>query len=300
MIKTKFILVFFLLLIFVGCSTRFETPVTTENHTTIYPPKNSKDIIATIEFGTRLSKKTGDVLKPDSVFSIKADSKLYTVIKLKNREYNFNKELQFHIDWLEQNGSLLYRKQVDFENGDSSNSILSSISITPDKRQAGDYKLRVYLFRELIAEKEFVLDTTKYEPPVEKIIEKEKPKPVIAAHIILCRKISKKTGKLIGEGTSFEIKKKNKVLALVKLKNLPVAGNIKLKFYIDWIGSNDSSLFRKKTDLIVKDSTATIESSISIPPDKREQGNYTVKVYLSKNLLAQKKFELIKPVKKHK
>ena len=232
--------------------------------------------------------------------SIKADSKLYTVIKLKNREYNFNKELQFHIDWLEQNGSLLYRKQVDFENGDSSNSILSFISITPDKRQAGDYKLRVYLFRELIAEKEFVLDTTKYEPPVEKIIEKEKPKPVIAAHIILCRKISKKTGKLIGEGTSFEIKKKNKVLALVKLKNLPVAGNIKLKFYIDWIGSNDSSLFRKKTDLIVKDSTATIESSISIPPDKREQGNYTVKVYLSKNLLAQKKFELIKPVKKHK
>jgi hypothetical protein len=297
--KTNFILVFLLLLIFAGCSTRFETPVTTENHTTIYPPKNSKDVVATIEFGTRLSKKTGDILKPDSVFYIKPDSKLYAVIKLENREYNFNKELQFHIDWLEQDGSLLYRKQVDFGKSDSSNSILSSISISSDKRQVGEYKLKVYLFRELIAEKEFILDTTKREPPVEKIIVKEKPKPVIA-HIILCRKINKKTGKLIGEGASFEIKKKNKVLALVKLNNLPAAENKKLKFYIDWIGPNDSSLFRKKIDLIAKDSAAIIESSISVYPDKREPGNYAVRIYLSKNLLVQKKFELVKPEKKQK
>ena len=297
MSRTNFILIFISVLIFAGCSTRYETPVITENHTIIYPPKNSNDIIATIEFGTKLSKKTGNVLKPDSVFSIQEDSKIYAVIDLENRKHNINKELQFQIDWLEQDGSLLYRKQVDFEKNDSSNSILSSISVSPEKRQAGKYELRVYFFRELIAEKSFKLDTVKHELPVEQIKQIENRKPVVA-QITFCRKISKKSGKIIGEGTSFEIKKKNKVLALVKLKNLVLAEDKKLRVYFEWIGPNNSSFFRKRVDLVIKDSTETLESSISISPKKREPGIYSLRIYLSKNLLAKKKFELINPPKK--
>jgi hypothetical protein len=43
---------------------------------------------------------------------------------------------------------------------DSISAITGSISITPDKREAGEYFLRVYLFDDVIGEKEFVLKSS--------------------------------------------------------------------------------------------------------------------------------------------
>ncbi len=63
----------------------------------------------------------------------------------------------FHIDWIDSTGNSLYKKRIDLSPSDSSSRIISSISLSPPKRKVGEYIVRVYLFRELIAEKKFQL-----------------------------------------------------------------------------------------------------------------------------------------------
>jgi hypothetical protein len=46
---------------------------------------------------------------------------------------------------------------VEYTPNDSTQSLTSSLSITPTKRSAGHYSLQVFLFREQIAEKSFEL-----------------------------------------------------------------------------------------------------------------------------------------------
>ncbi len=103
-----------------------------------------------------------------------------------------------HIDWLDSTGNSFYKKRIDFSLTDSSSSIKSSISTSPPKRKAGNYTVRVYLFRELIAEKKFQLiesfqdsatvkkkDISKKKSESDKKIENQKSiKPKVKTEII--------------------------------------------------------------------------------------------------------------------
>jgi hypothetical protein len=104
--------------------------------------------------------------------------------------------------------------------------------------------------------------------------------------------VSKKTGKLIGEGSTFKMKAKRNVRASIELKNRFAFGDQELMFHIEWIGPAGESIYRKRYDLYPYDSTSTIESSISIAPDKRQAGNYIVQLLLFNELIAEKPFEL--------
>ena len=97
----------------------------------------------------------------------------------------------------------------------------------------------------------------------------------ITAGITLYRKKSKKTGKLIGEGTVFKIKEKAKVRALVEIKNRYAYDSQELVFRLDWIGPDGKSFYRKQIDFFPDDTTSIIKSSISISPDKRQPGKYS-------------------------
>ena len=273
-----------MLLILTGCSSRIETPVTEADSTIVYPAKNADGIAAKITLFRKMNKKTGKLIGEGTVFTIREKEKIRALIELENRFVYGDRELMFHLDWIGDNGKSFYRKQIDFSPNDSSSTIKTSISIPPDRRQPGNYILRIYLFRELIAEKKFELI-----PESQIILSKDEE---IKAGITLYRRISKKTGKMLGKGTVFTIKKKAKVRALIDLENRFAYGDRELIFHLDWIGEDGKSFYRKGIDLYPDDSSSTIKSSISISPGKRQAGNCILQIFLFNKLIAEKKFEL--------
>jgi hypothetical protein len=280
-----------------GCSNRSETPITGEDSTIEYPSKSANGIVAKITFCKKVSKKTGKPIDAGTMFTIQDQAKVYSIIVLNNREFHKDKELMFHIDWIDPNGNSLYKKRIDLLPSDSSSTITSSISITPGNRQTGNYILRVYLFRELIAEKKFELINAISDSIA---INSRRIADSISARITFCRSVSAKTGKLIGAGKVFTIKDKAKVLAIVNLENKDTSGSRLLTFYADWIGPNDSSIYRKKIDSSPNGSLFSISSTISISPQKRQPGNYLLRIYFFEKLIAKENFELVKSDKEEK
>jgi hypothetical protein len=166
------------------------------------------------------------------------------------------------------------------------------------------------LFRELIAEKNFHLvksilesETVKKKNSSKKKIEVRKDiKPkikteIVKANIILCRKVSKKSGKPIGEGTIFTIKEKAKVKAIVNFEKQDIKTNEQLKFYFKWIGPDGKSFYKKRVVFTTSNPSFTISNSISITPEKRQPGTYILQVVFHKKIIAEQKFELLTPTK---
>lgn len=316
MIKRKLIILLAItaLTFLTVCSDRMETPTYGENSTTIFRSKSVKGIEASIIFCKGISKKTGDPIKADTVFALIEKAKVYAEVKLFNRELNKAKDLMFHIDWLDSTGNSLYKKRIDITPSDSSSTISSSISISPDRRNAGKYSVRVYLFRELIAEKYFHLEKLvekpkqikKEEKPKKKIksekkdVKKKTIKPKLSnetlnASIILCRKISRKTGKPIGEGNKFTIKEKAKVKAIVNFEKPGIKPNEQMKFYFNWIGPDGKIFYKKRIVYTSSSPSFILSNSISNSPEKRKPGNYTLQVVFKKKIIAEQKFELVLP-----
>ena len=266
-----------------GCSSRNETPTTSEDSTIVYLPKQPNGVNANIMLCRKIGSKTGKRIGEGTVFTIMDNAKVHAFFDLENRKNFMGKGMMFHVEWIGPNGKSFYRKRIDLLPDDSSSTNNSSISITPEKRQSGNYIVRFFLFRELIAEKKFELH--------DEVIITGKEFD-ITANIILYRKLGKKTEKMIGAGTVFNIKKNEKVRAIINLENRDDYLNNELKFKVEWIGPDSNSFYRKEIDLSPDDSSSTIQSSISITPKKRQPGNYIFRIYLYKTLLAEKKFEL--------
>ncbi len=146
-----------LLILMPACSTRYQEPVTGAGSTIVYLPKYAGDISAKITFCRKISKKTGKLIDTGTVFTISNDEMVHAVVDLENRQAYKDEILMLHLEWINQDGSELFRKRIDLAPADSASVLKSSISISPDKRQPGEYLLQVYLFRELIAEKKFSL-----------------------------------------------------------------------------------------------------------------------------------------------
>jgi len=268
-----------------GCSSRNETPTISEDSTIVYSPKQPDGVSANITLCRKVGRKTGKRIGVGTAFTIMDKAKVCAFFDLENRKLFMDREMMFHSEWIGPNGKSFYRKRIDLLPDDSSSTLRSSISITPEKRQAGNYIVRFFLFRELIAEKKFELR--------DEVIITGKEFD-ITADIILYRKMEKKTGKMIGAGTVFTIKNKAKIRAIIEVENRDAYLNNELKFKVEWIGTDSNSFYSKKIALSPGDSSSTIKSSISITPEKRQPGNYIFRVYLYKTLLAEKKFELHK------
>lgn len=276
------VLVFSIVMI-AGCSGRSDKPFLDENQTIIYPPKNADDLTARMILCRKISKKTGKPIGSGTVFKIKEKENLRAVVDLENAFAHCSRDLMFHFDWIKPDGKSLFLKPVTLSPDDSTNSISSSISISPDVRQPGEYLLKLYYFRELIAEKKFTL-----------IAMLDPNEDDVTAALTLCKRIDKETSLPVDVDSVFKIRKKGKVQLIAELGNLPVDDDEELKFRIEWTDREGNSFFKKKFDILPTDSIQTISSSIAISPDKREPGDYLVRVYLSNQLLAEKKFELVK------
>ncbi len=283
-IISNFLILIAALFLFSGCSSRIDEPIVEENATIIYPPKQEGDITAKINFCRRINKKTGEAIGEGVVFSMIEDGVLYSVTNFYNHTKHIDNGLVFHYSWIGPNGKSLFSKQIEIPAGDSTASITSSTSISPEKREAGEYTFKLYYFRELIAEKHFTLLPALHED--REVVKK------LAPEITLYRLVSKKTGKLVGEGTLFKRKAKRKVRAAIDLQNRFAFGEQELMFHIQWRGPEGDTIFRKRYDFYPADSSSTIKSSISISPEKRQAGDYNFQLLLFNKVIAEQPFEL--------
>jgi hypothetical protein len=317
--KRRILLLFSIVLtwvVFYNCSDRLDIPTIEKDSTIVYPSKSENGISAKITLSNKISKKTGKPLRAGTVFKLQNRAKVYASIGLINYKSASQKELMLHIDWVDSTGNSFYKKRIDFSLTDSSSSIKSSISTSPPKRKPGNYTIRVYLFRELIAEKKFQLiesfqdsaivkkkEVSKKKNKSDKKIENQKSiKPkvkteIIEANILLCRKVSKKTGKPIGAETVFTIKDKANVKAIVSFKKPDIKTNEQMKFYFNWIGPDAKSFYKKRVVYTTSSPSFFISSSISITPEKRQPGIYTLQVIFRKKIIAEQKFELVTQTK---
>jgi len=273
-----------LILMISGCSSRIEVPVILEDSTIVYLPVDSNDISAKITLFRKRSQRNNKLLDRGNVFSLKKNRKVRAIINIENLKLENDAEAMFHIDWVSTNDKSFHKKQVNLSVNDSLSIIESYISISPEIRNVGDYTIKVYYFRELIAEKSFRLLP---EVVVPQLVGDE-----IKANITLYRKKSKTTGKLIGKGTLFKIRKKRNIRATIDIHNRFGYSNRELKFKIKWINEQGKVFYSKRIILPSTDSTSTIKSSISIAPGKHSPGNYTIQVYLFNKIIGEQKFKI--------
>lgn len=139
--------------------------------------------------------------------------------------------------------------------------------------------VRIYLFRELIAEKYFELrDSSEIEK--------------VSGDIVFFKSIDKESGKMTGIDTVFEIKKKGILRALISLQNIHIYKDEELPIRLEWIGPDGGSFYNKKIGINPSDTISTITGSISITPDKRQPGPYFLRAYLFDEMIAERRFVL--------
>ncbi len=269
-----------------GCGSRDEKPVTLAGSTISYPPKKADGVSATISLYRKTDKKTGKRIGEGTAFTLMEKTRVRAMADIANLSSEREKELMFHLNWVGPNGKSLYKKRIGVFPNDSLLGIRSAISILPGSRQPGNYKIQLYFFRELIAEKNFRL-FPEFNPAS---FYRDKSQPQIA----LFKKAGRKTGNGIAGDTVFKIGKKGKVHALFNLGDRMDYGARELLFRFEWYGEGAIAFYRKRIGLSAEDSSPTIKSSISTAPGKRKEGKYSVKLFLFNKQIAEKKFVLLK------
>jgi hypothetical protein len=239
---------------------------------------------ASITFCQRVEKNTGGLVGIDTVFHVGKKSWVNAVVSFKNKPFDENEELKFLMEWIAPDSLGGYNRRITISAGDSAYTLRSSISATSEKRIPGEYQVNLYLFRQLLNQKKFLL---KPELKAEAVVRKPGK---TTANIILCRKFDKQTGEAIGAGTSFSLKAGEKVTAVVDLSKASM--DKKKKITIHWVNPENKTFFRKSLDPEEIDNLFNVTSAISAEPGNREPGLYFVKVYQNDKLLIEKSFTL--------
>ncbi len=151
------------------------------------------------------------------------------------------------------------------------------------------------------------------------------PEDAFTVETILCRKVSRKSGRRIGSGDEFKVGKKSSVRALVDFDN--VQQDRVYTVHLAWIRPDGREMFRKfaevkqtasgedgymtvinwlkaenihyvKADtLLSEDAEFTLQTKFNISEKKaREPGLYHFRVYLDRGLLLEEPFTVIGPV----
>jgi uncharacterized protein YcfL len=277
-----------------ACSSRSNVPlVNDEEQQFIFPPKDSSGINVNTILYNKTDTRTKLPLGTES-FTMYKNAKVYASVNIEN--YKNDKDLMFHIDWIDPGGNSFFKKRIDISRNDSLTEINSAISIEPGKRDSGVYSFRVYLFRELIAEKKFLLsnlnvDSLKLFPG--------NNKNNIAAKIILGGRFSKENHSPIDTGSTFYLVDRARIYASANIVNRNNFIKNSISCELTWGDRNDSLFYSKSVFIPCSDSTSLISSSVSISPKIRIPGKYKCKFYIYGYLVAAKYFDLV-PLKKKK
>jgi hypothetical protein len=281
----KYLIIFLLMLPFLwpvaGCWQHKPVNISTQNH----------DSTSNITLCRSYNSETWSMQGTALAFPLFGDDDVRALFDINHLLADGFAQTQiFHIEWLDNENDLLYRKQVDLQPGDSTRWLESSIGVSPQTRSPGNYQVLLYHFREMVALQNFEL------LPMESIIESWGQQ--LQPEIILYSKTRRKTGELIGVGHEFEIREKGYVRAQILFKNAVRPATHELRLAVDWLSPDSSSCYRKDIWLYPGDSLTSISSSISIPPNKRSPGNYRLQLWLFDAVVAESEFRLIEKTQK--
>jgi len=152
----------------------------------------------------------------------------------------------------------------------------------------------------------------------------ESPDGAFSVETILCRKVSRKSGRRIGSGQEFKVTKKSYVRAFVDFEN--VNTDRPYTVHLAWIRPDGKEMFRKYADvrqqqlqddqfqtviswlsaedmhkvksdtLLTSEPDFTLETRFNISSRKnREPGLYHFRVYLDRRLLLEEPFTVLGP-----
>ncbi len=184
------------------------------------------------------------------------------------------KAYQLHFQWINPDGESFYTKEVIDTAGHTAPE--SAISLNPGTRTPGKYRLRVYYYRELLAEKSFEL-LSAWEPGKE--ISVQAPDFYISSY----------GGQPVKtRDSSFVLMKKTKLL--MKFKTPVLDGKRQWIYHVDWKDETGRLISRKHFE-----GDSILSSSLPLSPILRSPGQYTMEIYLFDRLLATKNFRLLPP-----
>ena len=279
-----FILLSFMVFIS-GCATRDFTPEMMTDSTIVYRSCDSVRINAQIKLYRNLYNS--DDL-PDNLtnFRLKNNVNLIARIYLKNTDKYIGENLMFHIDWIDNQGESFYLKRIDLTPEKKENEFISAISLDTSGRAAGNYSIKVYLFRELIAEKNFTLEKAY---PLFPLAEIENLKH----NLILYRKYNKKKEKYYGAKGPYKQVENAWLRAKLELPNINKFKEYDFDFKFEWRDPDGNPFYTKELNIPPGKKVKSLKTAIPISEDKRERGKYTLNMFLNDSLLETKNFELI-------
>ncbi|MCK4546877.1 MAG: hypothetical protein KAW17_05460 [Candidatus Eisenbacteria sp.] len=122
-------------------------------------PCEAKDPVgASITFCSNVGKSSGKMYGVADSFVLKSGKKLRGVVDVENAEPG--EELVFHLLWVKPTGKKAFVKRVAMTPEESTTRFQTSLSLNPEKREAGTYLLKVYLFRKLLVAREVDLQSS--------------------------------------------------------------------------------------------------------------------------------------------
>jgi hypothetical protein len=279
---------FVLILLFAaGCTTRQSEPILTENNTIYYTPKDSMQVKVSVELGRKFLKATRQPIFTGQHFPVAKDETVHAWVDLDMPDELSNAEQVFHIQWVGIHGDDLYTKEFNLRMDDTASVLYSSIFT--EGREQGNYNLRIYYFRELIAEKHFYLvDSAKYADSISENV---------GTTLSFGEKYSRKKQQLLNPDTIFHKGPGKWVNAVVRFRNEPPFEGDQVKFKVEWLAPNGDVAYDKWIKLNRGEDIDLLRSSISIDDKDRDTGIYTVNFYWFDQRIAQNQFRL-KPEKK--
>ena len=246
-----------------GCMTRSDTPVWGPDSTLVYPSKMANDVNATISFQLKDSAARDAIKKAD---------------KERRREITKLKRKRDDILALEEER---YRKaQADAKR-----------KAEAEKKSKGKKKKKA-------------VDDSAPAPPLtlradpaardsldalEKRITALETEDSLSA--LLPWKLKREDGAVVGEH-SFEIEEGASVRATIRLENVYARGKRPLMFHFVWVNPEGKRVFKRMLEYMPNDSTQSLTSTLSITPTKRSAGHYSLQVFLFREQIAEKPFEL--------
>ncbi len=278
-----FLVLMMLFAFFVACSGRHEPASVLQDGSRIFALDNEVEIIDQIQFYKFISPKSKIPLGFDTIFTLEDKNYLRVLISLKDSFAHKSNPAMFHLDWIDPDQQSFFMKRSDLLPDSLEPVLESSVSLSPEKRVPGKHLLRIYYFRELIAEKVFTLlsaGTINY-----------KLADLLLPEITLCESKSRK-GDYRGVDSVFVIGDKERVRAYVDVDKLNTLQDPLFIFELSWTGPDGESFYTKNFEVAASDEPVSLYSSISIPPDKREPGSYALRFYLFDELIATKSFIL--------
>ena len=244
----------------------------------------SKSITENLVLANSIDNETGKMIGKGTEFVIMNDGWVEASLDLSEFYHAYNKDLMIHLDWVDELGNSFYKKQQILKKG--STKVNTAVSISPELRQVGDYKLNVYVFRELIASKSFKL------LPVFKADK-------VKEDIKLIVKANSKSTRLKAENPSFSLMDDKWIEASVILKNKPKTTHKKLLYQLNWIDSKGEIFYKKRYSVSPKERKTTFKCSVEVAPEKKEIGDYKIELLLFGEKIAERKF-ILEPALKTK